>query len=222
MALLEGRMTERGGGHNWRLIGLMITWLLGLTAICGFLAGLLHNVSANKAPTALQLTLAAILVVLGIAMLGLAVRHGRKLLARDPLIAPREQRAQRIILAAMLLGGAMGAIMAIPLMLTPSGRHNIGAELISGPVHPAIALAFVLVLAGFLPWLSWQWHRSIDEHEREAYRDGAVVAAYALLIGAPCWWILGRAGLVPAANGTIIFLAFNYIFLAVWLWRKFR
>ena len=64
--------------------------------------------------------------------------------------------------------------------------------------------------------------RAIDEQEASAYRDGGYYAAYALLIGAPTWWMLWRGSFVPEPDGVAIFMLFALIWTAVWFWKKYR
>ncbi|MEQ1689526.1 MAG: hypothetical protein ABL874_13220 [Sphingopyxis sp.] len=140
---------------------------------------------------------------------------------KEPL-TPREARNRNILILCMLLGGVIAAALIAGEQMMGGQRYYGGsAGVFSGALPPLLTIALAGVWGIVLPIISLLWLRVIDEHERAAYRDGAEVAAFAYLIGAPIWWILWRGGLVAAPDGVFIFLTFNVIYLAVWLWRKF-
>lgn len=156
---------------------------------------------------------------------------------KEPL-TPREARNRNIIISCMLLGGAIAVALVAAThvttrvvtttivrngVTTTHVERNIGAlGAFYGPVPPTFAIALAVIWGLALPVISLFWYRAIDEHERAAYRDGAEVAAFAYMIGAPIWWILWRGGLVAPPDNGFIFIAFNLIYAGVWLWRKYK
>ncbi|MEQ1726685.1 MAG: hypothetical protein ABL882_12260 [Sphingopyxis sp.] len=142
---------------------------------------------------------------------------------KEPL-TPREARNRNILILCMVLGGVIAAALIVGsnMMGEATDAHWDSLGAFSGPLPPLLAIALAGVWGIVLPIISLLWLRVIDEHERSAYRDGAEAAAFAYLTGAPIWWILWRGGLVPVPDGVVIFVAFNFIYLAVWLWRKYH
>jgi hypothetical protein len=121
-----------------------------------------------------------------------------------------------------VLGGAMGFAIAMSVLSTRPEEGNIAEAMIYGPLPVWLAVAMALLWGVVLPVISWRWEQVVDEHEREAYRDGAVAGFYVMGVGAPVWWLLARAGLVPPVEVSILYAAFLTVTGAVWLWRKYR
>lgn len=156
---------------------------------------------------------------------------------KEPL-TPREARNRNILISCMLLGGAIAATLVaeahvttrvVTTTIVKNGVTTTHVErsidalgAFTGPVPPTFAIVLAAIWGLALPVISLLWYRTIDEHERAAYRDGAEVAAFAYMIGAPIWWILWRGGLVVPPDGALIFITFNFIYLGVWLWRKYH
>jgi hypothetical protein len=90
----------------------------------------------------------------------------------------------------------------------------------SGPIPAWVALALAAPLVTILPWLSWLWKRSIDEHERISAFVAAEVAAFAYVIVLPVWWLLWRGGLLGAPDQIAIYVGFIMIYTAIWFYRK--
>ncbi|MEQ1510459.1 MAG: hypothetical protein ABL909_08690 [Sphingopyxis sp.] len=142
---------------------------------------------------------------------------------KDPL-TPREARNRTIMALSMVIGGFFAAALIAGSQWMGESNNaywdSLGA--FSGPLPPLLTVALAALWGIVLPIISLFWMRTIDEHERSAYRDGAEVAAFAYMMGAPIWWILWRGGLVAEPDGVFIFFTFNSIYLAVWLWRKYH
>ncbi len=133
---------------------------------------------------------------------------------------PSERANQRLLAISGALGGAMGLGMALAVLASaPPGEHP---SMLSGPLPAWLAIVFALVWGVVLPIISWRWHRVVDEHEREAYRDGAVAGFYVFALGGPIWWFLWRGGLAPAVDAFALYLAFMTAAGVVWLWRKYK
>ncbi|KQN25624.1 hypothetical protein ASE86_05265 [Sphingomonas sp. Leaf33] len=133
-----------------------------------------------------------------------------------------ERANRRLILTSGALGGVMGLALAVATL----GGHRKGDDLVdlmlTGPLPVWLVLVLVFAWGVLLPIISWRWHRVVDEHEREAYRDGAVAGHYLMSIGAPVWWLLARADLVRPIDPVAFFAAFIVVSGVVWSWRKYR
>lgn len=94
----------------------------------------------------------------------------------------------------------------------------------TGPLDPMAALAFAGLLVGLLVLAAVLYHRTIDDHEEQAYLWGSTVAFYFLTIALPAAWLLARGGWFEfgAAQVAALLLASIIVQFAVWLWFKFR
>ena len=107
-----------------------------------------------------------------------------------------------------------------------AGDGQPGSSLFSnGPLDPSLALiaaiAEVVVLAGTL----FIYHRSIDDHEQQAYLWANSLAFYFLALTLPAVWLLERGGLVgPIGIGSVMLITLSafVINFAVWAWLKYR
>lgn len=207
---------EGGGGlRQWLgLIGASLFAILMLGVVAGY-----ATASIEQGFTLVDgLILAAMLAAtIGVAVL--AYRLARPLFGPNTHVPARERKSLQLLIGSFVLGLLMAVIMAIA---GPSGPDAATSILSNRPIDPILALVLCAIILFVVPFGSWQWHRIVDEHERDAYRMGAVAAAYVFLIGAPTWWFLWRGGWLPAPNGIIIFYAFCLTFAAVWLWKKYR
>jgi hypothetical protein len=95
----------------------------------------------------------------------------------------------------------------------------------NGPLDPTVAglaaMASVVVLAGTLVL----YHRTIDDHEQQAYLWANSLAFYFLALALPAAWLLARGGLIPPigiGSAMLILLAAFVINFSVWAWLKFR
>lgn len=165
----------------------------------------------------------------GIAVLGAAV-IGAMLLGwaawrlsahwRRPGRSAYEKRYNKM----MLLLFASG--LPIGLLIGMAGDGQPGDSLFSnGPLDPTLAAVaaagLVVTLAGTLVL----YHRSIDDHEQQAYLWANSLAFYFLALAMPAAWLLSRGGLIgPIGIGSamLILLASFAINFTVWAWLKFR
>lgn len=133
----------------------------------------------------------------------------------------KRERLNRNLTIAMLL---LGAIIGIALNLFGPQDPDISFRGLSNDaISPVVAIIFASIFAVIFPIGTYLWYqKSIDEQEASAYRTGAFYAANAYIGMVPTWWILWRGGLVPEPNGMIIFIIFNFIWLGIWLWKKYR
>lgn len=132
-------------------------------------------------------------------------------------------RANHALLAICgFLGGMVGLALAVSALTSGGDKADVADTMITGPLPAWVAVALALVWGVLLPIISWRWERVVDEHEREAYRQGAVAGFYMIGIGAPGWWLLARGGLVPPVDPIGLYIAVLSVTGAVWLWHKYR
>ncbi|WP_019515841.1 hypothetical protein [Sphingomonas sp. Mn802worker] len=138
-----------------------------------------------------------------------------------PTKGPSERANHRLLLWSGALGGLIGLGTALAALRdhAPGDAHP---SLLSAPLPAWVALLIVVAWGVVLPVISWRWHRVVDEHEREAYRDGALLGFYVLTIGAPVWWFLWRGGMAPPVDPVAMFIAPLSAAGIVWIWRKYR
>lgn len=209
------------GGTVWRWLALLAAGLASIT-MAGVIAGF-STASLEHGWSDFSLRDGAILALLLAVTSGLATlvyRLGRRLLGNKAQVPSRERRSRNILIGSCLFGLVTG--MAIAIFGLAGEAENSFAFFTNSAISPAVAIGLTFIVVLIIPLISWQWHRAIDEHERDAYRAGAVAAAYLFMIGAPAWWLLWRGGLVPQPDGVIFYYAFCLLFLIVWLWKKYR
>jgi hypothetical protein len=144
----------------------------------------------------------------------------RAMTERPDLRGPSEKANHRILMICGAVGGVTGLAMALGVR-----QMNVGGDhpsLTTGPIPAWMGIGLALVWGVVIPVLSWRWHRVVDEHEREAYRDGAVAGFYTLSIGGGVWWFLWRGGLLPEVDAFWLYLATLTAAGLVWAWRKYR
>lgn len=225
--LMEARMAKLDDqGAQGRAVLWMMLIALGIVMTAGAIAGFVgeHRTDGDRAFSDFAIGLLAGVIVMLAALIFAFWRYAKKLKASGEPMSKREKLNRNIILVCGLLGGAMGASFAATGFLNaPDETADPLSVLFSGPLPLAVALALAFFWAVIMPAIAWFWHtRAIDEQEASAYRDGGYYAAYAYLILAPTWWLLWRGGLVPEPNGVVIFLAFSFLWSAIWLWKKYR
>jgi hypothetical protein len=228
MDLTESIMVEpvnEQGSNTRRILWMMLSGL-GIVMMAGAVAGYLAEHQAQgggplgAAGMIVMAVFAAIIIGLGYAIW----RNGRALKLDGDELTRRERLNRNIMVGCMALGAVMGGGLAatgnLDIADPASGALSIFDD---GRMSAAAALLIVFLWAVIMPVVAWFWHtRAIDEQEASAYRDGGYYAAYAYLVLAPVWWLLWRGGLLPEPNGVAIFMAFAFIWSAVWFWKKYR
>lgn len=199
-------------------IALLILAIIGLMFSIGVVIGiaLAFAERGELQPRGAALLSAA---VLGGALLGWAcwrlAAHWRR-----PGRSAYERRYSKMMLLLFSAGLPIGLLIGI------AGDGEPGNSLFSnGPLDPTLAaiaaFAMVITLAGTLV----VYHRSIDDHEQQAYLWANSLAFYFLALAMPAAWLLARGGLIgPIGIGTamLILLAAFCINFTVWAWLKFR
>lgn len=132
---------------------------------------------------------------------------------------PSERANHRLLIISGALGGAIGLAMSLAVLSGHSG-DDPHPSILTAPLPAWLAIVMAIAWGVALPVITWRWQRVVDEHERDAYRDGAVAGSWLMGMGAPVWWVLWRGGLAPAVDVLWLYAAFITITGLTWLWRK--
>jgi hypothetical protein len=191
---------------------------IGLIFMSGVFAGFLEARADDGNPS---FSIKAIIVVtimgaISAWCLFVALRNAWAIKRGVDQMPRRERKSTKITIAALALGGVSGLGIGMAQSLAP---HLLFTP--EGLVQAPLAIIAVLLWGIAGPWLTHWWLGQTDEHERDAYVDGANWAAHAMIFGVPIWWALWKAGLAvePAAIDCIILASF--LWLGVWMRRKF-
>jgi hypothetical protein len=126
---------------------------------------------------------------------------------------------KRLYWISLFLAGALGLASAMALQSSGvDGASLIGNDALPANVAIGVSMLWVIGLSVSLVI----YHRSIDDHERQAYRIAGLAGFYAFVFSCPAWWLLARADLAPPVDAMILFavsLAANAI---TYFWFKFR
>jgi membrane associated rhomboid family serine protease len=130
---------------------------------------------------------------------------------------PSERANHRLLAISGAVGGIVGLSTALIMLQQPERTDPW-----SSPLPLWFAVLMALIWGVVIPITSWRWHRVVDEHERQAYRDGAVASFYTVGLGVPVWWFLWRGGALPPVQVEWVYGAMLAVGGLVWLWRKYR
>ena len=122
----------------------------------------------------------------------------------------------------LLLSGALGGVIGAALSIATISMDDPFTLFSTAPLPPAVIIPALVVWLLIVPAISWQWHRSIDEHETQSYQFGGIVALYLYAFLAPAWWFAWRGGLVPAPGTMVVYLIVMSIWGLGWFWRRYR
>ncbi len=193
---------------------------LGTLFCAGATAGLVASMTRKGEFPALGLTITvgfALLAILGSWYVVNTLMQGRN---QNEVVGPKVKRSRAMMVLSGVIGGAIGLVLVIGQIQID--RTAPPSALANGPIPMWTAIFLIVVILTLVPWLTWQWHRSVDEHESEAYRDGTVAGIYAYSALSICWWLGWRGGLFVAPDGMAIFFATYAVWSVVWLWRRYR
>jgi hypothetical protein len=126
----------------------------------------------------------------------------------------RSRRWRNILLGA----GAMGLIPGF--LLGYSLNDSILDPSTTWPGWIAIMLAVTYLIAVTVG--SWLLYRQVDELQRQVYGKAAMVAASAVIILYPVWWILWMGALAPEPIHWVIFLTLYVIYAGGSLYYRYR
>lgn len=126
---------------------------------------------------------------------------------------------KRLYWISVILSGALGFVAALVLQTGPQGADGL---LSNGAMTPNVAIGLSLLWIVGLIVALFLYHRTIDDHERQAYHLGALAGFYAFVMPCPAWWVLWRADLAPPVDAMLLFALSLTVNAAVYFWFKFR
>ncbi|MEL6878764.1 MAG: hypothetical protein AAGL68_11810 [Pseudomonadota bacterium] len=130
-------------------------------------------------------------------------------------IAPSTRKSRNLLLIALAIGGALGLFLGL--------SDGAGNDILfsNAPISQTVALISIAVWLIIVPAISWLWWKSVDEHEANAYREGAMISAHLYLFIVPAWWFAARAGWLQAQDPMIVFMIVCGVWILVWAYRKY-
>ncbi|GAA4002902.1 hypothetical protein [Sphingomonas humi] len=138
---------------------------------------------------------------------------------RGPAQSAYQRRYNRMMAVLVVSGLPLGLLLGV----ANDGRPQ--DILSNAPLDPLsaglAALVSVVVLASTLVL----YHRTIDDHEQQAYLWANSLAFYFLVLALPAAWLLARGGLIPPigiGSAMLILLAACVVNFTVWAWLKYR
>jgi membrane-bound metal-dependent hydrolase YbcI (DUF457 family) len=185
---------------------------LTLVVLAGVLAGYL-SVAVERAHLSVKGGVVLALIVGLITLVGFGMWRFWPRTEPEP-VAPRVRSARNLVALTGVLGIPLGVMLGI-------ADDGTGLLFSNGPISPVIAATAIFTWAIAVPLLTWLWWRKIDEHEADAYRDGALVAAHGYLFTVPTWWMATRAGWLPPQDPMLVLLVVACLWCAVWFARRY-
>ena len=185
---------------------------VALTILIAFLAGYVVALLEGGSPSFVALIILGALVSL-IAVIALAMWHSWQTRRREPE-ARNVKRSRQITYAAIGLGIIIGIAATIGSE-TPLWFYS------DGTISPLAASLGLVVWVVLTPIGTWWWWRSVDEHEKNAYRDGAFIASHIYLFVCGGWWLATKAQWLPPQDPITVFLGFCLIWTIVWGYKKY-
>lgn len=185
--------------------------LFSIGVVAGVLAATLERGTIKPLGVVVLIAAAAVAILCGVAV-------KRSIPAIFSEVSPRVGRARKMVVWSGLLGGLLGMILVLGSLA--AGSEPPGA-FSNAPLPGWLAIVAIALLLIVVPPVTWAWHRSIDEHEAHAYRDGTLAGMYAFSALAPIWWLGWRGGLWAEPDAMIIFLAVMAVWGVVWVVRRY-
>jgi len=210
-----GEVNEARVRLRWIVLGTLLA-LVVLFATGAWIGAALALMRGTRDPGSAQLVIAGAIVVI-LPSLWAMLRLKPQVHPGEP-VSPRTRKANQLLVVAMVLGGALGAALAIG---TLSLEHPF-ALFSNSPISPTVVIPALVVFLVGVPVLSWMWHRSVDEHEAAAYGFGGLAGLYLYTLLAPSWWLAWRGGLVPAPDTMIVYAIVMAVWGVSWFWRRYR
>lgn len=182
-----------------------------LIFLAGVIAGYASVVFQHGAPR-----LVDALIIGAMVLAGAALAYGMwRLWPRgvDGPIGPRVRSARKIITTAVIVSVVVGLVIGIA-----GGSDSLFSN---EPVSPGVAVLAIAVWIIIGPVFTWLWYQKIDEHEADAYRDGALVAVHAYIFITPAWWIANRAGWLPPPDTMLVLVGVSLLWIVVWFRQRY-
>jgi hypothetical protein len=187
--------------------------LFGTTVLTGFMLGYNDAMAEHGDPALTPWAAGLIPVALGTLALAFYLRRFGAFWRQW---SPRKRRYW----ASLLLAGALGVVSGI---VWQTGTHEHGGNiLVIRSITPTVAVILSLLYVGGLAIAMILYHRSVDDHERQAYYKGALAGFCAFAFACPVWWMLERADLAPPVNAMALLVAAMIVNSIVYAWFKFR
>jgi hypothetical protein len=195
--------------------------ILGILFCVGFILGVaVSHVEKGGGPMSLRaMGLLAGAVIILILIVIFAFRPIKTLVTPHPDLSTRERLNRNILIGSSVLGAVTGVALS---MFSESKGNEHFATFSSQPISVMASVTLAVLWGIIMPVLAYFWHKTVDEQEAYAYREGAYYAFYAYACGAPTWWILWRGGLAPEPNGVVFYSILMTICGAVWFWKRYR
>lgn len=185
--------------------------LIAAGIVTGVIAGSIERGSVK--PVAIAFLVGAVIAIAGCVWL---LRRALPTIYRQA--GPRVTKSRKLITASAGIGAALGLILALGSLAQGQEPPSVFSN---EPMLPWMALGAIAVWLIVAPPLTWQWHRSIDEHEARAYRDGTLAGIYTYAAIAPTWWLGWRGGFLPEPQEMITFSAVMLVWGLVWAVRRY-
>lgn len=196
----------------------LVASALGAIFCAGGAVGAFAAMAEDGVYKPLGIAVTALFAGLAIGLAAVFARQWQR--SRAEPVGPRTRRSRTMTIISGAVGGIIGLLLVLGQMqMNPDASAH---ELMTAPIPGWTAAVLIALLVTVIPWVTWQWHRNVDEHENQAYRDGTVAGIYAYALLSLCWWLAERGGMAPAPDGIVIFFVTFGVWGAVWMWRRLR
>jgi hypothetical protein len=183
-----------------------------LVFLAGVAAGFTRVVMDHGGPSAIDVAILAAIALTGAAVVWGLWRFLKKTDFGPE--APSVKRSRRLLYVMMGVGLVLGIVLGV-------GSDGDIDGILNGPIDKVVVLAAIAVWLVAVPYGTWLWWKSVDEHEAGAYRDGGLIAIHAYIFLAPTWWLATRAGLAPPQDPMLVLLLVSAVWGAAWFVRQY-
>jgi hypothetical protein len=185
---------------------------IGTAMLAGGFAGY-NDTAAERGDAVLAPWIGPVVAVLigGLALAYYVRRHADAFRSWSP--------RKRLYWISLILSGALGFVAAMVMQAGSDGTDGLFSN---AALTPPVAIALSAMWVVGLTIALILYHRTVDDHERQAYHLGGLAGFYAFVFPCPVWWVLWRADLAPPVDAMPLFglsLAANAV---IYFWYKFR
>ena len=141
------------------------------------------------------------------------------------LCAPARRLVPQLVAAQAALLASASSCRAARLSSPPgvADRPQRADGLLSNSaLTPNVAIGLSLLWVVGLIVALFLYHRTIDDHERQAYLWAGTRRLLRLCYPCPVWWVLARADLAPPVDAMLLFALSMIVNAVVYFWFKFR